>query len=58
MSDEQDKYAISDEVLRPYFPANKVLSGLFETVNRLFGISVKEVSDFDSYHKDVRFFEI
>ncbi|GAA61162.1 oligopeptidase A [Pseudoalteromonas sp. BSi20652] len=55
---KQEKYAISDEALRPYFPADKVLSGLFETVNRLFGISVKEVTDFDSYHKDVRFFEI
>ena len=55
---KQEKYAISDEVLRPYFPANKVLSGLFETVNRLFGITVKEVNDFDSYHSDVRFFEI
>ncbi|GEB69805.1 Oligopeptidase A [Pseudoalteromonas carrageenovora] len=55
---KQEKYAISDEVLRPYFPANKVLSGLFETVNRLFGITVKEVNNFDSYHSDVRFFEI
>ncbi|KAF7779268.1 oligopeptidase A [Pseudoalteromonas marina] len=55
---KQEKYAISDEVLRPYFPADKVLSGLFETVNRLFGISVNEVTDFDTYHKDVRFFEI
>jgi oligopeptidase A len=55
---KQEKYAISDEVLRPYFPADKVLSGLFETVSRLFGIKVKEVSDFDSYHSDVRFFEI
>ncbi len=55
---KQEKYAISDEVLRPYFPADKVLSGLFETVNRLFGITVKEVADVDTYHKDVRFFEI
>jgi oligopeptidase A len=31
---KQAKYAISDEVLRPYFPANKVLSGLFETFVR------------------------
>lgn len=55
---KQEKYAISDEVLRPYFPADKVLSGLFETVNRLFGITVKEQKDIDTYHKDVRFFEI
>ncbi|WP_404341237.1 oligopeptidase A [Pseudoalteromonas mariniglutinosa] len=55
---KQEKYAISDEVLRPYFPADKVLSGLFETVNRLFAITVKEVKDIDTYHPDVRFFEI
>ncbi|MCF2856852.1 oligopeptidase A [Pseudoalteromonas sp. SMS1] len=55
---KQAKYAISDELLRPYFPADKVLSGLFETVKRLFGISVTEVNDFDTYHEDVRFFAI
>ncbi|MBQ4837472.1 oligopeptidase A [Pseudoalteromonas luteoviolacea] len=55
---KQAKYAISDELLRPYFPADRVLSGLFETVNRLFGIKVSEVNDFDSYHEDVRFFAI
>jgi oligopeptidase A len=55
---KQEKYAISDEQLRPYFPADRVLNGLFETVNRLFGIKVSEISDFDSYHSDVRFFAI
>ncbi|MCG7535174.1 oligopeptidase A [Pseudoalteromonas sp. OOF1S-7] len=55
---KQAKYAISDELLRPYFPADTVLKGLFETVHRLFGIRVSEVKDFDSYHPDVRFFAI
>lgn len=55
---KQAKYAISDEVLRPYFPADKVLNGLFETVNRLFGIRVVEKSGVDVYHPDVRFFSI
>ncbi|ALU44180.1 oligopeptidase A [Pseudoalteromonas rubra] len=55
---KQAKYAISDELLRPYFPADTVLKGLFETVNRLFGIKVTEVQDFDTYHPDVRFFAI
>lgn len=55
---KQEKYAISDEILRPYFPEDKVLNGLFETVNRLFGINVKEVQGVDTWHKDVRFFEI
>ncbi|WP_419147213.1 oligopeptidase A [Pseudoalteromonas 'SMAR'] len=55
---KQAKYAISDEELRPYFPEHRVLSGLFETVNRLFGITVSEVEGVDTYHPDVRFFAI
>jgi len=55
---KQQKYAISDEELRPYFPENKVVSGLFEVVSRLFGLQIKERSELDLWHKDVRFFEI
>lgn len=57
---KQAKYAISDEELRPYFPEDRVLSGLFTTVNRLFGIQVKERAkgEVDVWHKDVRFFDI
>jgi oligopeptidase A len=53
-----EKYSISQEELRPYFPAEKVISGMFDVVSRLFGIQVTQLSDFDSYHPDVRFFEI
>ncbi|ABV89375.1 oligopeptidase A [Shewanella pealeana] len=52
------RYEISQEILRPYFPEDKVLSGLFYTVSRLFGLKVEEQKEFDSYHKDVRFFHI
>ncbi|AWB66544.1 oligopeptidase A [Saccharobesus litoralis] len=55
---KQAKYAISDEELRPYFPEDKVLNGLFTTVNKLFGIQVTEIKDFDTWHDSVRFFEI
>lgn len=55
---KQNKYAISDEMLRPYFPEDKVLSGLFEVVRRLYGINVVEKFDVDAWHKDVRFFDI
>lgn len=55
---KQARYAISDEVLRPYFPAPKVLSGLFEVVQRLFNIRIEEQDKFDTYHPDVRFFHI
>lgn len=55
---QQHKYEISQEILRPYFPEDKVLSGLFYTVSRLFGLKIVEQKDFDRWHNDVRFFDI
>lgn len=51
-------YSISDEELRPYFPEDKVIVGLFEVLNRLFGMEVKERNDVDVWHDSVRFFDI
>ena len=53
-----EKYAVSQEELRPYFPAEKVIAGMFEVVQRLFGIQVKQIAEFDTYHPDVRFYHI
>ncbi|WP_371193686.1 oligopeptidase A [Glaciecola sp. SC05] len=55
---KQQKYAVSDEELRPYFPEDKVISGLFEVVSRLYSLTIVEVEGVDTWHKDVRFFEI
>lgn len=53
-----EKYSISQEELRPYFPAETVIAGMFKVVQRLFGIEVKQESAFDSYHPDVRYYSI
>ncbi|MFU1556307.1 oligopeptidase A [Aeromonas sp. A04] len=55
---KQHKFSISDEQLRPYFPANKVVKGLFEVVRRVFGIKVRERLGIDTWHPDVRFYDI
>ncbi|MFT4653853.1 MAG: oligopeptidase A [Patiriisocius sp.] len=55
---KQAKYSVSDEELRLYFPEQKVLNGLFQVVSRLFNIEVTEITNVDTWHKDVRFFEI
>ena len=55
---KQEKYTISDEMLRPYFPEDKVLSGLFEVVHRLYGLKILEQPGIDTWHKDVRYFTI
>ena len=54
----QEKYAISEEELRPYFPLEKVLTGMFEVVERLYGIRVQRAVAPDHWHDDVLFFEI
>ena len=54
----QDRYAISQEDLRPWFPVPKVLEGMFEVVHRLYGIRISEHPGVDVWHPDVRFFDI
>jgi oligopeptidase A len=54
----EQRYSISQETLRAYFPIDKVLSGLFAIVQRLYGIEIRELSGFDTWHPDVRLFEI
>ena len=54
----EQKYQLSQEELKPYFPAEKVITGMFAVVEKLYGISVNAKEEFDSYHPDVKFFEI
>jgi oligopeptidase A len=60
---KQDRYSVSQEEIKPYFPAPKALSGLFEVVNRLFDVTVEEnteasVENGDIYHADAKLFSI
>lgn len=55
---KQHRYAISDELLRPYFPAPRVVSGLFEVAHRLFGIRIQPRLAVETWHPDVRFYDI
>ncbi len=54
----EQRYSISEEVIRQYFPINKVLGGLFELVERLFAIQIHEEQAFERWHPDVRLFTI
>jgi oligopeptidase A len=55
---QRARYSVSQEELRPYFPLPKVLTGLFEVAERLFGVRIREREDAPVWHPDVRFFEI
>ncbi|WP_027960786.1 oligopeptidase A [Halomonas halodenitrificans] len=52
------RHAINEEQLRPYFPAPRVVEGLFRVVERLFGVTFREDEQAPRYHPDVRFFRI
>lgn len=55
---KEDKYNVSQEELRPYFPVDQVLSGLFKVANRLYGLDITENKDQETWHPDARYFEI
>ena len=51
-------YDFDEEVLRPYFPVDRVLSGMFSLVERIFSIKVREKSGIPVWHPDTRYYEI
>ena len=54
----QQRYAISQEELRPWFPAEKAIAGMFDVVHKLFDVEFEQATDIDCWHKDVRFYNI
>ncbi|MBD1558571.1 oligopeptidase A [Vibrio sp. S9_S30] len=55
---KQHLFQISDEELRPYFPEDKAVSGLFEVLDRVFGMKVTEREGVDVWHESVKFYDI
>ncbi len=53
-----EKYAINDEMVKPYFQLEKVRTGIFDLANRLYGISFAERNDIQKYHNDVTTWEV
>lgn len=54
----QHYYQLSQEEVKAYFPDSKVVPGLFAIVEKLFGLQISEIKDFDTWHPDVRFYQI
>jgi oligopeptidase A len=49
-----DLFSLSQEDLRPYFLERKVMEGLFDLVNKLYGMTIEEVKGVDVWHQDVQ----
>ncbi len=56
----KSRYDLDEEALRPYFPMDRVVAGLFELANRVFGLRVVERAkgDAETWDAEVKFYEV
>ena len=55
---KEERYHVSQEILRPYFPSPKVTAGLFQVMQKLYGLAFTEVPGADVWHPDVKLYEL
>jgi len=55
---KQDKYSVSNEELRAYFPATTVIEGLFELASQLYGVELTQDDTVSAWHEDVRYYNV
>ncbi len=55
---KRERFDLSEEALRPYFPLPRVLSGMFAVAEKLYGVKIAERTGVDLYHPDVHFYDI
>jgi len=55
----QARHAFDEEVLRPYFPMDRVIAGMFELAQRVFGLRIAEraAGEFEGWHLEVKFYD-
>ena len=54
----KEKYALDDEVVRPYFSLDNVREGAFATATKLYGITFRENPDLPTYNKEAHAYEV
>lgn len=54
----QQKYALSESELRPYFSLDNVRKGSFMVAEKLFGVTFRPIEGLDIYHPEVETFEV
>ncbi|MEN6603076.1 MAG: M3 family metallopeptidase, partial [Bryobacteraceae bacterium] len=52
------RFDFDEEAVRPYFPMDSVLKGMFELVHRLYGITVTKVDNAAVWNPAVQYFEV
>ena len=52
------RYELNEEELKPYFPLDAVIGGLFAITERVFGVTLQQRGDVDVWHPDVRYYDV
>ena len=52
------KYALDENLTRPYFLMDNVRDGVFAAANKVYGISLEEIKDAPVYHPEVKAFKV
>ena len=56
---KQARFDFSEEDIKPYFPVDRVIAGLFAQVEKLFGVRIApQTAGMDLWHNDVRFYHV
>ncbi|MGI9309365.1 MAG: M3 family metallopeptidase [Gammaproteobacteria bacterium] len=54
----EERFSVSDAELRPYFPLPHVIEGLFNATQKLYGLSVEKIENFDAWRSDVSLYRV
>ena len=55
---KQKLFDLDDEKLKPYFKLENVIDGVFKVAEKLFGLTFEEVSNVDTYHEEVKTYQV
>ncbi len=55
---KKELFDLDEEALKPYFALDNVLNGVLTIANKLYDLKFKQVFDIDTYHKDVKTYEV
>ena len=55
---KQEKYSLSNDVLRQYFPVTSVVKGLFDLAGTLYGVTMESDPSIQAWHDDVRYYTV
>ena len=55
---KQTRYAVSDEVLRQFFPVERVCAGMFDLAGKLYDVTLSPVDSVPGWHDTVDYYEV